>query len=289
MNARSLFMALMGLGVAALVGAPAIAMAQVVGGATTSVSLTKSYDEDVNVNYDNTVDVTITKDIDVQKDLNYVGAVVIGGNINVSEAALSLIDNKQIIDDNVIDVMGAESSLTNTTLVNGTVLNLATGNVGLNVSVGDSILQENAATLAAIGGTAAGGSSDAESFTVQKTINNEFDDGVQDAEVLNKVELLGDVLGGAAGNAGVNIGAGAYNAQKNALSLAAVTGEAVLSEATAAVLQESTFNDVHHTQTLNTVNLGDAVAAGFTGNIGVNLTSGTNNLQLNTMAISSVN
>ena len=86
----------------------------------------------------------------------------------------------------------------------------------------------------------------------------------------------------------MNVAAGAFNAQKNALALAAVTGTATLSEATAAVLQESTFNDTWHAQTTNDVNLGDQVAAGFIGNIGINLTSGTNNLQQNAMSISSV-
>ncbi len=285
MNIRYSVLALVGLGVAAFVGAPAIALAQTL---TSDVTLNKTYDEDVDVFYNNNVDIDIVKTIEVTKDLSYLGTVVIGGNINVSEAALATIDNKQIIDDNIIDILGADSQLTNTTLINGTVLNLASGNIGLNVAVGDNILQENAAVLVAIGATATAGSSDAEIFSVQKTINNIFDDGVEDATVLNKLELLGDVLGGASGNAGVNIATGAYHAQKNALALASVTGEATLSEATAAILQEATFNDTSHTQTVNEVKMGDQVAALFTGNIGINLTSGTNNLQQNAMAISSV-
>lgn len=280
MNVRFTWLALAGLGAVALAGAPTAALAQA------DVTWDKEYNEEVDVDYDNTVNVDINKEIDVEKDLDYNGSVVITGVVTVSEAALALIDNKQIIDDNFVDV-NFEQELDNEATVDATVLSSAEGNVGLNVAVGDNILQENAAALAAVG-AAAGGSSDAEVFSVQKSYNNDafWDD--TDTEVDNTVTLLGDVLSGASGNAGLNISAGAYNAQKNAMALAAVTGTATLSEATAAVLQESTFNETFHNDTDNAVMLGGNVAANTTGNIGINLSAGTNNLQQNTLAISSV-
>ncbi len=277
-------LALAGVAVAALIAGPVFAQT-----VTTSVSLSKTYDEDVDVNYDNTVDVDIAKDIDVSKDMDYNGVVNITGNINVSEAAMSTVDNKQIVDDNIVDVLGSDATLSNVALIDGTVLGGAGGNIGVNVAVGDNLLQENVAVLSAIGGTAAAGSADAEAFSVQKSINNEFDDGVEDAEVFNNTQLIGAVLAGATGNVGLNAATGAYNGQKNALAIAAVTGSATLSEATAAILQESTFNDTSHTDTANEVKLQDSVANLATGNIGINLTAGTNNLQQNTLAISSVN
>lgn len=281
MNVRFTWLALAGLGAVALAGAPTAALAQ-----SSSASLGKFYFEDVDVEYDNTVNVDINKEVDVEKDLDYNGTVTITGIVTVSEAALSLIDNKQIIDDNFVN-MNSEQELDNEATVDATVLLGATGNVGLNVAVGDNILQENAAALAAVG-AATGGSADAEVFSVQKSFDNEaqWDNG--DVEVDNTVALLGDVLSGASGNAGLNISAGAYNAQKNAMALAAVTGTATLSEATAAVLQESTFNNTHHNDTDNAVTLSGNVAGTTTGNIGINLSAGTNNLQQNTLAISSV-
>ena len=270
-----------GVAVAALLSSQAFAQV------TTSASLNKTYDEDVNVNYDNDVDVDIAKDIDVSKDLDFNGVVVITGNINVSEAAMSVIDNKQIVDDNIIDVLGSDATLSNVAMVDGLALSGAGGNVGLNVSVGDNLLQENVAALSAIGGTAGAGSSDAEVFSVQKSINNEFDDGVEDAEVFNNTQLIDSVLSGATGNIGVNVATGAFNAQKNATAIAAVTGSATLSEAVAAVLQESTFNDTSHTDTTNEVKVID-IAQNVAGNIGINATAGTNNLQQNTLVISSV-
>ncbi len=276
--------ALLGAAMATLIAGSAFAQSQTI---SSSVSLAKTYDEDVDVDYDNTVDIDIAKDIDVSKDMDYNGVVNITGNINVSEAAMSTVDNKQIIDDGFVDVLGTESTLSNIALIDGTVLGGAGGNIGVNVAVGDNLLQENVAVLSAIG-TATAGSADAEVFSVQKSINNEFDDSTEVEEVFNNTQLLGDVLAAATGNIGLNAATGAFNGQKNALAIAAVTGSATLSEATAAVLQESTFNDTFHNDTANEVKLQGNVANTATGNIGLNLIAGTNNLQQNTLAISSV-
>ncbi|MCG8357516.1 MAG: hypothetical protein MI920_18290, partial [Kiloniellales bacterium] len=235
--------------------------------------------------YDNTVDVDIAKDIDVSKDMDYNGVVNITGNINVAEAALSTVDNKQIVDDNFVDLTSS-GELNNLAIIDGTVLGGAAGNIGVNVAVGDNQLQENVAVLSAIGTTAGAGSSDAEAFSVQKSLNNEFDS--EEGDVFNNTQLLGDVLAAADGNIGLNAATGAYNGQKNALAIAAVTGAATLSEATAAVLQQTTFNDTLHNDTSNEVKLQGNVANAATGNIGLNLAAGTNNLQQNTLAISSV-
>ncbi|MCG8361183.1 MAG: hypothetical protein MI920_36965 [Kiloniellales bacterium] len=266
----------------AFIAGPALAQ-----GVTTTVTLNKTYDEDVDVDYDNTVDVDIAKDIDVSKDLDYNGVVNITGNINVAEAAMSVIDNKQIVDDNFVDIV-SDGTINNAALIDGTVLGGAAGNIGVNVAVGDNLLQENVAVLTAIGTATTGGSADAEAFSLQKSVNNDFEDTGTNAEVFNNTQLLGDVLATADGNLGLNAATGAYNGQKNALAIAAVTGAATLSEATAAVLQQSTFNETYHNDTSNSVTLQGNVANTATGNIGLNLTAGTNNLQQNTLAISSV-
>ena len=280
MKLRHSLMALAGVAAVALIAGPAYAQT-----VTSTVSLNKTYDEDVDVEVDNTVDVDIAKDIDVSKDMDYNGVVNITGNINVSEAALSTVDNKQIVDDNFVDLTSS-GELNNLAIIDGTVLGGAAGNIGVNVAVGDNQLQENVAVLSAIGTTAGAGSSDAEAFSVQKSLNNEFDS--EEGDVFNNTQLLGDVLAAADGNIGLNAATGAYNGQKNALAIAAVTGAATLSEATAAVLQQTTFNDTLHNDTSNEVKLQGNVANAATGNIGLNLAAGTNNLQQNTLAISSV-
>ena len=282
MSLRPSLSALVGAVAVAFIAGPALAQ-----GVTTTVTLNKTYDEDVDVDYDNTVDVDIAKDIDVSKDLDYNGVVNITGNINVAEAAMSVIDNKQIVDDNFVDIV-SDGTINNAALIDGTVLGGAAGNIGVNVAVGDNLLQENVAVLTAIGTATTGGSADAEAFSLQKSVNNDFEDTGTNAEVFNNTQLLGDVLATADGNLGLNAATGAYNGQKNALAIAAVTGAATLSEATAAVLQQSTFNETYHNDTSNSVTLQGNVANTATGNIGLNLTAGTNNLQQNTLAISSV-
>ncbi len=267
-----------GIFVAAWIAGPAVAQ---------GVTLTKTYDEDINVEYDNTVDVDIAKDIDVSKDIDYNGVVNITGNINVSESAVSVIDNKQIIDDGFVSVTGSDATLSNVAIIDGTVLGGAGGNIAVNLTVGDNNLQENVGILSAIGATTTEGAADAESFNLQKSINNDFS-ASSDAEVFNNTQMLGSVLAGAAGNVALNAATGAYNGQKNALAIAAVSGAATLSEATAAILQEVTFNSTVHNNTANQVTLQDSVANAATGNIGLNLAAGTNNLQQNTLAISSV-
>ena len=161
MKLRHSLVALAGVAAVALIAGPAYAQT-----VTSTVSLNKTYDEDVDVDYDNTVDVDIAKDIDVSKDMDYNGVVNITGNINVAEAALSTVDNKQIIDDNIVDVLGTDATLNNVALIDGTVLGGAAGNIGVNVAVGDNQLQENVAVLSAIGTTAGAGSSDAEAFKI---------------------------------------------------------------------------------------------------------------------------
>ena len=282
MKLRHSLMALAGVAAVALIAGPAYAQT-----VTTSASLNKTYDEDVDVDFDNTVEVSIAKDIDVSKDMDYNGVVNITGNINVAEAALSVVDNKQIVDDGIVSVTGTDATLNNLAIIDGTVLGGAAGNIGVNVAVGDNLLQENVAVLSAIGTTAGAGSADAEAFSLQKTVNNSFS-GSSDAEVTNNTQLLGDVLSTADGNIGLNASTGAYNGQKNALAIAAVTGAATLSEATAAVLQQSTFNSTTHNDTSNSVSLGGNVANAAPGNVGLNLSAGSNNLQQNTLAISSV-
>ncbi|MCG8357060.1 MAG: hypothetical protein MI920_15970 [Kiloniellales bacterium] len=270
---------LLSIAAVALVAGPALGQT-----VSSTVELLKTYDEDIDVDYENNVDVDIAKDIDVSKDIDYNGVVNITGNINVSEAAMSTIDNKQITNDGVVDV--SEADISNLAVVEGTALVLSGGNLGVNIAVGDNLLQENVAVLSAIGAGSAAGSAEAEIFSVQKTFNNDFTGTSSD--VTNNTQLLGDVLAGAAGNIGVNAATGAYTGQKNALAIAAVTGDAALSEATAAVLQQATFNGTSHTNTNNSVSLGGNVANAANGNIGLNLSAGTNNQQQNSLAISSV-
>ena len=67
-----------------------------------------------------------------------------------------------------------------------------------------------------------------------------------------------------------------------------VVGSASLAEATAGVLQQASFNRTTTNQTTNDVTLNGAVASGASGNVALNFAAGSNNLQHNALAITSV-
>lgn len=86
-----------------------------------------------------------------------------------------------------------------------------------------------------------------------------------------------NVLRGASGNAGVNIAAGALNAQANQIALVS---------SPAADL--NTLQDAHATASVNgssTATLGAGALAHVSGNIGVNIVSGVGNVQSNALVI----
>lgn len=87
---------------------------------------------------------------------------------------------------------------------------------------------------------------------------------------------------GGAGNIGVNVAAGAFNQQKNALAIAVATN-ASLAEATAAVIQAADDNRVVAMDSQNLT--GSATIAGSAGNVGVNIAAGVGNQQMNSLTI----
>lgn len=213
------------------------------------------------------------------------GVVSINGEIVVSESAMALVDNTQIVDDNVLS---AENTLGNVVTVGQDVLSGASGNIGLNVAAGDLNAQDNASSIAAVGTGSTGLASDGSSLVVQISHNNVLTGG---ADTINNQAFLRDsVLAGAQGNIGVNIVSGAFNVQKNALTVSAVAGDSVLASATAALTQQASLNQINHGDgTVNQVSLGGSALLNASGNIGVNIAAGSNNLQANSLNIASGN
>ena len=274
------FIAVAIVGLAAVVGSAT--QAQTV---TSSATITKDFTEDVDIDFDNAVDVDIAKSISVTQDVNYSGAVTISGTIDVSELAAATVDNKQIINDATVFLSGSEREASNTIFVGAELLESSDGNIGLNIASGDSILQKNSAAIAAQGALGANSGAESVVFSVQKSTSTVFD-STAEGDVLNAVQLVGGLLENASGNIGVNVATGAFHAQANILSEAAVTGSADLAQATSAVLQQTSFTQVVHSDTTNQVFLGASVLANASGNIGINVTAGTNNQQINSLILS---
>ncbi|MDT9598990.1 hypothetical protein [Sphingosinicella rhizophila] len=166
------------------------------------------------------------------------------------------------------------------------------GNLGINMAAGYFNQQENVAALASSDFDDADGASGwAEaSLTVAQGAGGLYygpdDDTFEDEAVANdyRDRNIGgtiDVTNGA-GNAGLNLAAGAFNQQKNALVVAVATN-AALAEANAGVIQASLGNNVVSMNSRNY--LSDITIAGNAGNVGVNAAAGVGNQQLNALVI----
>ncbi|SDG66152.1 hypothetical protein [Paraburkholderia phenazinium] len=86
-----------------------------------------------------------------------------------------------------------------------------------------------------------------------------------------------EVLRGASGNVGVNVAAGALNAQANQVALVSSPAADV-----------NTLQDAHATGSVSgrsTATLGAGALAHVSGNVGVNIVSGVGNVQSNAMVI----
>jgi hypothetical protein len=301
-----------------------------------SAQLLDDYSLNVEAELENELNIELEWVVDVDKYINIYGLIRIDGSVDADALAHATLDDKQSIDrnevmfedyqnanmnsSNILDEPGVgqgsgdalfteEGAASGPALYSnsvdigaGTLAN-ASGNVGLNVAVGDYNLQENAAVLASAEGaggvvvdpstgeiTGQSGGAEAGSFSLQSLYDNAFNSDSQSYEdentdIDNSVSVGAGALDGATGNIGVNAAAGAFNIQKNALVIASVTG-GNLAEAAAGVIQHSQWNDSVHENTTNTVNL-SASLVGASGNIGVNLAAGVGNMQLNSLTIAS--
>lgn len=171
------------------------------------------------------------------------------------------------------------------------------GNVGLNFSAGNYNIQENIAALASStfegDDEGAGGFAEASLTALQLGVGNSI--GANQDQILdeddpesggggNNYRVRNTVFGGemnvdADGNLGINAAAGVMNMQKNALVMAVATDSA-MAEATAAVIQASVGNFVEVQDEINVVNPGTYTGS---GNLGVNLTAGSYNQQMNSL------
>jgi len=111
--------------------------------------------------------------------------------------------------------------------------------------------------------------------------------GIND-KLTNDASIGDDVAGAASGNLGFNVAAGDNNAQDNAAALSAADSSFAfgMSDAAVFVNQGGADNVTINKGVTNTAGVGDGAFAGATGNIGVNVTSGNNNEQKNSLAAS---
>jgi hypothetical protein len=113
----------------------------------------------------------------------------------------------------------------------------------------------------------------------------------------NSVSAGGDTLANASGNIGLNMAAGDYNLQENAAVIASAeslegSGAAEAGSFSLQNLYDNGFNDasweLQNTEISNSVTIGDGLANGADGNIGVNAAAGAFNIQKNALVIATV-
>lgn len=264
----------------------------------TSSAWAETIEVDNEVSTFNSTSVDLTKTVDVNKNLDISGEVAIKGLIQVDSNAMAVIDNKQINYNNRVSTGEVEDPAfeATTTDISGN-----SGNIGINAAAGLYNQQDNAAAISSINNPDQAappdylGSADAEIFTNQNLVGT----GVESEEF--DVDLIGSafnattgLIDGNSGNIGINVSAGVSNLQKNSLAIA--VGDSGLSEATSATLQETSGLSTQVTAVAD--GFGNVAASTYTaslgtvsnnaGNIGVNLSSGSNNLQANSLSLAVV-
>ena len=148
------------------------------------------------------------------------------GNAQANDVALSSVDGNRVFASAMVfnsqwtygngatDNGSADNQLFYDASVSDNVLASASGNIGLNVAAGVGNAQSNAlAASVNSSGTIAKASADSEQWT-------EFNELLAWCDLDNSASLSGNALSSAVGNIGVNIAAGAGNAQHNGLSIA---------------------------------------------------------------------
>jgi len=255
------------LAVSALCAAPA---------AMADNDFSKTYTETVIVNLLNEGTVVLDKEMIASYDFSVWGGVDVTGDIYIDSSAAALVDDKQVNHHN--DVWNEWHM--NDAVIDGWAFQDASGNIGTNVAAGDNNIQDNGTALSDLSGEALNSSIDAESFALQESKSNI----IESFDSTNDAELSGNAFDSASGNIGINIAAGGSNLQKNNLAIA--LGDGLLAMSSAYSLQQAGMNYITNENTVNNASIGDDVLNYAVGNISVNVASGTNNLQNNTLTLS---
>lgn len=254
-----------------------------------------SLTETDTIDYTNVGYGEIWKRVNVEKDVLYHGDVQVEGTIAVDAAAFGMTDNKQILENNAVNMNLENSSVTNTSTIDASAAG-STGSIGVNVATGDVNAQDNAVAIAYADMAAVMGSADATAFAYQKTDGNDS----KQFDTDNTATISGGSFDGASGILGANATAGNFNAQKNNAVVAVSSGK--LAEADVWAKQEvlnavtdnwgeqvmgsgtSAGSVIAVNPVMNTASLAGSFNAA-TGVIGVNISGGTNNLQANTTTV----
>jgi hypothetical protein len=203
--------------------------------------------------------VNLSWSVDVTKSLNIDGSIQITGEVDADALSHASLDDKQIVDGNSVQFEDYQNANQNEQFG-------PCAEPGVGQAAGDPRYTEEGA---------AGGP----------------------AVYSNTVTAGAGTLANASGNIGLNMAAGDYNLQENAAVISSAeslngSGAAEAGSFSLQNLYDNGFNDVSYelenTNIDNTVSIGDGLADGADGNIGVNAAAGAFNIQKNALVIATV-
>ncbi|MHB1913908.1 MAG: hypothetical protein ACYCQN_03880 [Acidiferrobacteraceae bacterium] len=180
----------------------------------------------------------------------------------------------------------ANTNSSNNAKLTNTVLQHASGNVGVNNAAGDTNQQANTTSIAASMYTDNNNNASATVENTQSQSQNSTN-YLSNSNAENHAELDHHVLQDASGNIGVNNAAGDNNQQGNATAIATTNMEDSSTNATANVDSDQTMSNFVTTtnNSSNKAELEGHALENASGNVGVNNASGYNNQQANGLAV----
>ena len=226
--------------------------------------------------------VNMVKRLTLTKNLTITGTINTFGPITVGSSAVSVIrDSQSATNNNQV----FNNDLPNEAIIDDDSFGGAggNGNVGANVVAGDNNLQDNALALSVDGSENNDSLMDTEIFVRQRAAAN-----ITQNNSVTNTSIIGDnAFMSATGSIGVNVTTGNNNLQKNNVALA--VGDGIIAEASVnseQVVNGNSINYIANTGNMNTARINNSAFNGASGNIGVNVSAGTNNLQSNSLAMS---
>ncbi|MEI6860196.1 MAG: hypothetical protein V5788_10600 [Shewanella sp.] len=207
-------------------------------------------------------------------------------NVQANSAALASIDADFAFGSGDAEIFSQQSSMdnlvfnygsTNTSSISGAAFAGAAGNIGVNVASGNNNVQANNMALSSYSGNLG----EASVSNVQMVSDNRtFNEGVVENTVEDvTIDLVLEGVGSfsdSSGGSHSRSGGGGFSEAGDLELEGTITGQLPLF--IAAVIQK----------TSNSASISGTSFAGASGNIGVNMASGTNNLQVNNLALTSI-
>lgn len=210
---------------------------------------------------------------------------------NYSVGAVSNVENTQVMGINGAmqgnPFIWEQTGTRNVAGLGQNALQGASGNIGANLASGNSNQQGNSTAISATSDSHNRWHTDyAEATTHANQL--QIGNGTMDTNVIDGAGLSGNAAQNASGNININVASGSQNQQQNGLAIASIASAKAMGSASAPIEQVALLNGSGSMCSTYSSTVDGNALQGASGNIGLNVASGNNNQQVNTLAIASV-